>query len=117
MSLSNSTAGARHTHETKKSTYFQPYVNPALVGLFTPQTNNPATTCGTEARRSITGPRSDDHLAPFKEHDVYAYKTGYKSGGFRNSGIFSPADPNGDGMVFELEKAKGFQRRDHDNHA
>lgn len=104
------TAGARYTHETKKSSFFQPYVNPALAGLFTPQTNNPATTLHRDQTFNNWSPEATITWRPTKDMTVYAaYKTGYKSGGFSNSGILSPADPNGDGMTFAPEKAKGFE--------
>lgn len=104
------TAGARYTHETKKSSFFQPYVNPALVGLFTPQTTNPATTLHRDQTFNNWAPEATIAWRPSRDLTVYAaYKTGYKSGGFSNSGILSPADPNGDGMTFAPEKAKGFE--------
>ena len=102
--------GVRYIHETKRSRFFQPYVNPALVGLFTPQTNDPATTLRVNQTFDNWSPEATLTWRPNPNVTVYAaYKTGYKSGGFSNSGILSPADPRGDGMQFGPESAKGFE--------
>ncbi|MBL0116844.1 MAG: TonB-dependent receptor [Sphingomonadales bacterium] len=62
------TAGARYTHETKKSTYFQPYEPCAGRSFHTAdeQSRNPSEQ-KPDFQQLVT--RSDDHLAAFKEHD------------------------------------------------
>jgi iron complex outermembrane receptor protein len=99
------TGGVRYTHETKKSFHIQPYVNPFFGGIFTPnkmlRKNQKFTNWSPDA--TITWKPDADIM-------VYAaYKTGYKSGGFSNSGIQGPGDPDGLNFVFGPEKAKGFE--------
>ena len=106
------TAGVRYTHETKTSFFTQPYVNPALTGIFRPQS---AATNGT-----LTGDQTFEDWSPdvtlswkpSSEVMVYgAYKTAYKSGGFSNSAINSSLvtnNPSAD-LAFNPEKGRGFE--------
>lgn len=99
------TAGVRYTHETKDSKFVQSYVNPFFTGIFL--LNQPI------ARKQTFNNWSPDATITWKptEHvTLYAaYKTGYKSGGFSNSAVQTPADPTGEFFVFGPEKAKGFE--------
>jgi outer membrane receptor protein involved in Fe transport len=81
-------AGLRYTYETKDSYFLQPYSHPIRVaqGVYTPGT--------TIVANQVFNNVSPDATISYKpNHDVniYAsYKTGYKSGGFSNSGILNP---------------------------
>ena len=106
------TAGVRYTHETTTSFFTQPDVNPALTGIFRPQS---AATNGT-----LTGDQTFEDWSPdvtlswkpSSEVMVYgAYKTAYKSGGFSNSAINSSLvtnNPSAD-LAFNPEKGRGFE--------
>ncbi|RYD64500.1 MAG: ligand-gated channel, partial [Sphingomonadales bacterium] len=99
-------AGVRYIHETKDSSFIQPYVNPRFVrapyvantSIFADQTFNnwsPEATLTWKPERDIT---------------VYgAYKTAYKSGGFSNSSIYTINTSVPDFFTFNPEKAKGFE--------
>lgn len=99
------TAGTRYLRETKDSFFAQPYANPAFAAVFLEGsieaeqkfTNwSPELTLRWEAADNIT---------------LYgAYKQGFKSGGFSNSGILSglTAVPIND-FVFEPEEVEGFE--------
>lgn len=99
------TAGVRYTHETKKSKFVQSYVNPFFAGVFLE--NTPI------ARNQTFNNWSPDATIawkPTRDVTVYAaYKTGYKSGGFSNSAVQTPADPTGENFIFGPEKVKGFE--------
>jgi len=104
------TAGARYTDESKDSEFKQPYNNIGVTAIFRP---------ADDPLGVVTANQSFDNWSPeatltWKPHDGLmfygAYKTGYKSGGFSNSGInsaFSP-DPQSD-LTFDPEKAEGFE--------
>lgn len=106
------TAGVRYTHETKKSFFTQPYVNPALTGIFRPQS--------AAANGVLTGDQKFEDWSPdvtlsWKPNAdvmVYgAYKTAYKSGGFSNSAINSALvtnNPSAD-LAFNPERGRGFE--------
>jgi outer membrane receptor protein involved in Fe transport len=102
----NFTAGVRYTHETKDSYFVQPYVNPTLTGLFVE---------GSFVRAEQTfdnwSPEATISYKISPDINVYAaYKTGYKSGGLSNSGIYSALSTTPDeDFLFEPEKAKGFE--------
>jgi iron complex outermembrane recepter protein len=99
------TLGTRYLRETKDSFFLQPYVNPLLAAVFLEGlieadqkfTNwSPEATLRWEATDNVT---------------LYgAYKQGFKSGGFSNSGIISglTANPLED-AVFEPEEVEGFE--------
>ncbi len=98
------TAGVRYSHETKKSRFNQPYINAAMQGLFV--TNQPFT-----ADQTFNNWSPDVTLTwqPNDNITLYgAYKTGFKSGGFSNSGIHSAAGSTTD-FMFAPEKAEGFE--------
>ena len=105
-------AGVRYTDETKDSEFGQFYNNPALTFIFRPADS-------ADGLGIVSADQSFDNWSPeasltWKPQDdvmVYgAYKTGYKSGGFSNSGINSAfsADPEAD-LTFEPEEAEGFE--------
>lgn len=102
----NLTAGVRYTHETKDSYFVQPYVNPLLTALFIE---------GAYVRGDQTfnnwAPEATLSYKITPDINVYgAYKTGYKSGGLSNSGIYSALSTTPDeDFLFEPEKAKGFE--------
>jgi len=101
-------AGLRWTHEKKRSTSTNTFVNdafPLAAAFFIPE--------GTP----IAGKFSDNNISPevtlswSVTPDVMvfgAYKTGYKSGGFANPQILTPAY-NADNIRFKSEKVKGFE--------
>lgn len=106
------TAGVRYTHETKKSYFTQPYVNPALTGIFRPQS---AAANGTLYGNQTFDDWSPDVTLSWKPtSDIMlygAYKTAYKSGGFSNSAINSSLvtnNPSGD-LAFNPERGRGFE--------
>jgi len=104
------TAGARYIHEKKDSIFSQPYNNAAVSFIFRPAedplgvvtANQKFTNWSPEA--TISWNATDDVM-------VYAaYKTGYKSGGFSNSGINSGFSQNPtDDLTFNEEEAEGFE--------
>ncbi|MEY4055341.1 MAG: hypothetical protein RL519_676 [Pseudomonadota bacterium] len=98
--------GVRYTHETKKSYFVQPYSHPIRVtqGIFSPgvRLNSDQTFDDWSPEATLTWKPSEDVT-------VYgAYKTGYKSGGFSNSGILSPTAGLAD-FEFEPETVSGFE--------
>lgn len=96
--------GVRYTHETKDSFFRQPYVNPALTGLFIP-----ATVVSADQTFNNWSPEATLSFKPNDNVNIYvAYKTAYKSGGFSNSGILG-AFTTVDDFTFEPEKAKGIE--------
>ncbi len=112
------TAGARYTHETKTSFFRQPYVWPAVYGLFI-QYNpaNPTSGGGICNCNQVLGDQSFDNVSPevtltwkpTKDLTLYgAYKTGYKSGGFSDSAILSTGTLPGD-LQFKPETSEGFE--------
>jgi len=102
----NLTAGVRYTHETKDSYFVQPYVNPALTALFVE---------GKYVRAAQTfnawSPEATLSFKVNRDINIYgAFKTGYKSGGLSNSGIYSALSTTpADDFLFDPEKAKGFE--------
>ncbi|HLY54301.1 MAG TPA: TonB-dependent receptor [Stellaceae bacterium] len=107
-------AGARYTYETKDSFFDQPYNNPALTGIFTPATStDPAHPGIITANQGFTNwsPEATVTWKPTDDVTTYAaYKTGYKSGGFSNSGINSGFSPHpAQDFVFRPEVPRGFE--------
>ena len=112
------TGGARYTHETKNSFFRQPYVWPAVYGLFVQYNPNDPTAGGGICNcNQILGDQSFDNVSPeatltwkpTKDLTLYgAYKTSYKSGGFSNSAILSTGTLPGD-LQFKPETSKGFE--------
>jgi iron complex outermembrane recepter protein len=106
------TAGARYTHETKKSFFTQPYVNPGLTFLFRPQSAAKDGTLTGDQTFNDWSPDVTLSWKPTSDVMVYgAYKTAYKSGGFSNSAINSALvtnNPSAD-LTFNPEKGRGFE--------
>ena len=103
------TGGARYTHETKKSYFDQPYVNPFVTGLFV-QGRLPVS--GLEPQTfNNASPEATLRWEPSQNLTLYvAYKQGFKSGGFSNSAIYSTltTDQIAD-ITFDPEKVRGFE--------
>lgn len=100
------TAGVRYTHETKDSYFVQPYSHPIRVaqGVFAPNV-----TLNSNQTFTNWSPEATISFKPTSDINIYAaYKTAYKSGGFSNSGIYSPSASIAD-FEFSPEKAKGFE--------
>ncbi len=99
-------AGARYTDEHKDSFFVQPYVNPDLTTLFVPNQYVRA-----DQTFQNWSPEATLSYRPMEQLNIYgAYKTGFKSGGLSNSGIYSALTKNPyDDFVFGPEKAHGFE--------
>ncbi|MDE2410345.1 MAG: TonB-dependent receptor [Sphingomonadales bacterium] len=121
------TGGLRYTHETKNSYFLQPYSHPIRIAqtVFSSQT----TVIANQVFNN-TSPEATISYKPNRDINIYAsFKTGYKSGGFSNSGILNPGvlklitggtvpavgstvdasnAPN-NGFSFNPETAKGFE--------
>ena len=106
------TAGVRYTHETKKSYFTQPYVNPAVTTIFRPQSAAANGTLTGDQTFNDWSPDVTLSWKPTSDVMVYgAYKTAYKSGGFSNSAINSSLvtnNPSAD-LAFNPEKGRGFE--------
>ena len=98
------TAGARYIDEEKNSFYDQPYVNPFFLGLFT--------------RGEISTGQGFDEIVPeatlrWEATDditfYVAYKEGFKSGGFSNSGILGAISGTIEDFTFDPEEVKGWE--------
>lgn len=105
------TGGVRYIHETKKSSFTQPYVNTGLQGLFLPES---AAVNGTIYGDQTFNDWSPDFTLRWKPTDdimLYgAYRVAYKSGGFSNSAINSALSPDPEGdLTFNPEKGKGYE--------
>ena len=102
--------GGRYTDESKESFFSQPYVNPALTGIFRPGSDPLGTITADQSFSDFT-PEVTLTYKPTPDLLIYgAYKTAYKSGGFSNGGINSglSADPLSD-LTFNPETASGFE--------
>ncbi|RZF65106.1 ligand-gated channel [Sphingomonas populi] len=100
------TGGARYTSESKDSYFLQPYSHPIRVaqGIFLPEV-----TLRSNQNFEDWSPEATVTYKPTNDITIYgAYKTAYKSGGFSNSGIYSPSAGLAD-FEFDPEKAKGFE--------
>jgi iron complex outermembrane receptor protein len=106
------TAGLRYTHETKDSLFYQPFNNPAVTAIFRPADVPLGIVTANQTFNNVS-PQAGITWKPMHDIMFYAaYNTGYKSGGFDNSGINSAAIPNVNAatyMAFKPEKAKGFE--------
>jgi iron complex outermembrane receptor protein len=99
-------AGARYTHETKNSSFNQPYVIPAFRAVF-------------RQDAPIVADQNFNNLAPeatltWKPNSdltaFVAYKHGYKSGGFSGSALNSAVgNTTSADLAFRPEKVKGFE--------
>jgi len=106
------TAGLRYHDEEKDSWFIQPYVNPAVQGLFTQYIpGNPATRPDFNQQWDEVIPEVTLRWEATDNMMVYAaYKEGFKSGGFSNSAILSNLSPPGFlDFVFEPESVDGFE--------
>lgn len=98
-------AGVRYTHETKDSDFIQTYSNPGLI----PFIYIPGVPVAAKQTWNKWSPEVTLSWRPSSNITVYGgYKTGYKSGGFSNSGILGASTPPG-GLEFAPETAKGFE--------
>lgn len=98
--------GVRYTSESKDSYFLQPYSHPIRVaqGIFLP-----GVTLRSNQDFEDWSPEATITYKPTSDITMYgAYKTAYKSGGFSNSGIYSPSAGLAD-FEFDPEKAKGFE--------
>ena len=98
------TAGARYIDESKNSFYDQPYVNPFFLSLFT--------------RGKIATDQEFDEIVPeatlrWEATDditfYVAYKEGFKSGGFSNSGILGAISGTIEDFTFDPEEVSGWE--------
>ena len=99
-------AGVRYTAESKDSYFLQPYSHPIRVaqGIFLP-----GVTLRSNQDFEDWSPEATVTYKPTDDITLYgAYKTAYKSGGFSNSGIYSPNAVLQD-FEFDPEDAKGFE--------
>jgi len=101
-------AGVRYTHETKDSSFVQPYTSPAFIGVW------PSGAASQVTAHQVFDNWSPDVSLTWKPiRDVMfyaAYKTGYKSGGFSNGGIYSLANPDpASAFTFNPETTHGFE--------
>ncbi|KQM21052.1 TonB-dependent receptor [Novosphingobium sp. Leaf2] len=99
------TGGVRYIHETKDSSFFQPYANPRFAGI------------NYDVTRRLVANQTFNNWSPeatvawkvTPDINIYgAYKTAYKSGGFSNSSILTPLT-SADFFTFDPEKARGFE--------
>lgn len=99
------TGGVRYIHETKDSTFAQPYANPRFAGI------NYDVTRRLVARQTFDNWSPEATVAWKATPDVTVYgafKTAYKSGGFSNSSILTPLT-SADFFTFDPEKGRGFE--------
>ena len=102
------TAGVRYIEEEKDSYFKQPYVNPAVLGLWTPESVDSIV---------VNGQNFDDTVGEItirheltNDISIYgAYKQGWKSGGFSNSGILGVASGSASDFTFAPEEVDGFE--------
>lgn len=105
------TVGLRYTHETKDSFFDQPVNNPALTSIFRPADAPFGLVYANQLFTNVS-PEATISWKPVQDIMLYgAFKTGYKSGGFDNSGINSAAIAANpvSYMTFSPEKARGFE--------
>lgn len=97
------TGGVRYSHETKDSLNSQPYVNPALAGLFL------AVTQTQDQTFSNWSPDVTVAWKPAPDINVYgSYKTAFKSGGYAlSANLVVGSSP--DQLSFDQETVKGFE--------
>jgi outer membrane receptor protein involved in Fe transport len=103
-------AGARFTHETKKSFLQSPYIMSVLRGLFLQyDPNDPKTRINGDQKFENWSPEATLRFKPNSNMMIYgAYKTAYKSGGFSNSAFVVNGAPASN-IAFDPEKAHGFE--------
>ena len=97
--------GVRYTHETKDSSFVQPFVSPAFSGAWT----EGLVTIADQTFNNWS-PEATLTWKPTSDVMVYgAFKTAYKSGGFSNGGISSLFGNPQEDLTFEPERAIGFE--------
>ena len=104
------TAGMRYHDEDKDSWFLQPYVNPAVTGLFIEHIpGDPATRPEFNQNFDKWIPEVTLRWEATDDVMIYAaYKEGFKSGGFSNSAILSNLSPPGFfDFVFDPEENQG----------
>ncbi len=96
--------GARYTHETKDSYFFQPYVVAPFIGFFVPDAR-----LAKDQKFTNTSPEATLKWSITPDATAYvAYKEGFKSGGFSGSGIYS-GGTTVDDLAFDPETVKGAE--------
>lgn len=106
-------AGVRYTHETKKSYFVQPFVSAGLSPAWWQGSCTDPTighcTLGDQTFNNWS-PEATVSWKPTSDILVYgAFKTAYKSGGFSNGGIDSKFGNAAVDLLFNPEKARGFE--------
>ncbi|EED34712.1 TonB-dependent receptor [Luminiphilus syltensis NOR5-1B] len=99
------TGGARWIDETKDSFFLHPYVNPAVTALFTEDVVVAADQSFDDVLPEVT-------LRWTPELNIMAYvayKEGFKSGGFSNSGILGAISGSLSDFTFDPETVDGFE--------
>jgi outer membrane receptor protein involved in Fe transport len=98
------TSGARYTHETKDSTFVQPYVVAPFQAAFV----QGVPLIADQSFNNLS-PEIALTWRPSENVTAYAaYKQGFKSGGFSGSGLYS-AFTTLDDLTFNPELAEGFE--------
>lgn len=98
------TTGARYTHETKDSTFIQPYVIAPFQAAFVQ-----GAPLAADQHFNDTSPEVSLTWRPNEDVTAYvAYKQGFKSGGFSGSALYSVFTTVGD-LAFRPETAEGFE--------
>lgn len=104
------TAGVRYIDETKDSFFLQPYNNAALTFIFRPA-DDPLGVVTADQKFTNWSPEATITWKATDNVMTYlAYKSGYKSGGFSNSGINSAfsQNPTAD-LTFNEEQVDGWE--------
>ncbi|MFA7440185.1 MAG: TonB-dependent receptor [Sphingomonadaceae bacterium] len=97
--------GVRYSHETKDSSFVQPFISPAFSGAWA----QGRVTTGNQTFNDWS-PEATITWKPVDGILVYgAYKTAYKSGGFSNGGVDSLFGNPAVDLMFDREKARGFE--------
>lgn len=101
------TAGVRYIEEEKDSYFKQPYVNPAVLGLWIPASAGMIE--ATQKHDDTVGEVTIRHHLTDEVSIYAAYKQGWKSGGFSNSGILAVLSNKVSDFTFEPEEVDGFE--------
>ena len=105
------TGGLRYIHETKESFFLQPYVAPYSffrIFFLAYDPTNPRSIIEDDQTFKKAVPELTLRWQPTDELTFYAaYKKGYKSGGFSNSGILGNISGTVEDFAFEPEEVSG----------
>ena len=101
------TGGLRYIEEEKDSYFKQPYVWPGLVSRWTPE--SVGLVAADQKFDDTVGELTVRHELNENVMIFAAYKQGWKSGGFSNSGILGVASGTVEDFVFEPEEVDGFE--------